>query len=343
MASELRWGIVGNALIGRKCILPAIAKTPGSVIRALATRRRDDAAELVGQYNIARLYDDYHDLFADPQVDAVYLPLPNHLHLPVTLAALDAGKHVLCEKPLACNASEARLIADAADAAGLVVMEAMMYRFHPRSQRVRQMVEEGAIGVPNLVRAAFCFNMEPYDRQGDDRYRLHRQQGGGALLDVGCYCVSVARWLLGAEPDIVQATGLYHETGGADIHLVGNLQCGADALASIEVSLCAGLQQSFTVVGSGGAIELPHNAFIPWEDDAVLTIRRGAQENGETLVVPGADEYQLLVKHFSDVVCNGATNVQPLTESIANLVALDALAESARTMTSVLVPRSGGP
>nr|MBM1002966.1 Gfo/Idh/MocA family oxidoreductase [Desulfofustis sp. PB-SRB1] len=275
------------------------------------------------QYGIARLYEDYRDLLVDPEVDAVYLPLPNHLHLPVTLAAVAAGKHVLCEKPLAGNASQARTMADAAAAAEVVLMEAMMYRFHPRSRRVKALVDEGAIGAAKLVRAAFCFSMDEHLLDSTDNYRLIREQGGGALLDVGCYCVSAARWLLGAEPDIVQAAALYHNVGGADIHLVGN-------------------QQSFTVVGGKGAIELPHNTFIPWEQDAYLTIRRGDQEEGERLRIPGADEYQLLVEHFRDVVCDGAINEQPVSESIANLLVLDAMDKAARTMTSVLVPRTGG-
>jgi xylose dehydrogenase (NAD/NADP) len=342
MASKLRWGIIGNALIGRKCMLPAIAKTPGCIIHALATSRPHEAAELVTQYGIARLYEDYRDLLVDPEVDAVYLPLPNHLHLPVTLAAVAAGKHVLCEKPLAGNASQARTMADAAAAAEVVLMEAMMYRFHPRSRRVKALVDEGAIGAAKLVRATFCFSMDEHLLDSTDNYRLIREQGGGALLDVGCYCVSVARWLLGAEPDIVQAAALYHNVGGADIHLVGNLRFGSDALASIEVSFGAGLQQSFTVVGGKGAIELPHNTFIPWEQDAYLTIRRGDQEEGERLRIPGADEYQLLVEHFRDVVCDGAINEQPVSESIANLQVLDAMDKAARTMTSVLVPRTGG-
>ncbi len=130
-------------------------------------------------------------MLADPALDAVYIPLPNHLHCEWTLKALAAGKHVLCEKPLACNAGEARRMADAAEKAGLLLMEAFMYRFHPRTQRIKQLVSDGAIGEPRLVRASFCFSMDPVTLADPGNPRLRPDTGGGALLDVGCYGVSV--------------------------------------------------------------------------------------------------------------------------------------------------------
>ena len=192
---------MGNANIARVCVIPAIQKSRNGTVHALATRSPEHAGQVAGENHIEQVYDSYDALLADPEIDAVYIPLPNHLHHPWTLKALKAGKHVLCEKPLACNANEAQEMASAAGDAGLVLMEAFMYRFHPRSQRIKQMVAEGSIGTPCLVRSAFCFRMGEKDRTDTENARLKPEMGGGALLDVGCYSVSVARWLLGSEPD----------------------------------------------------------------------------------------------------------------------------------------------
>ncbi len=334
MAETLKWGVMGNATIARKCVMPAIQKSHNGELHALATRSPQHAEQVAVENRIAQIYDRYEDLLADPEIDAVYIPLPNHLHRPWTLKALNAGKHVLCEKPLACNANEAREMASAAGDAGLVLMEAFMYRFHPRSLRIKQMVAEGRIGRPCLVRAAFCFRMSEKDWNNTENARLKPEMGGGALLDVGCYGVSVARWLLDSEPTKVQAQAVYH-SGGADVHVVGSLGFPDSALATVEASFVSALQQTFTVVGREGAIELPHNAFVPWEKDAGYTLRRSDQEAGQEYVVPGADEYQLMVAHFADAVLAKTDLIYPLEDSIGNMAVLDALAQAARTGKTV--------
>jgi len=334
MAKAVKWGVMGNATIGRRCVMPAINKSVNGALHALATRSPEHAGEVAGENRIEHIYDSYDALLMDPEVDAIYIPLPNHLHRPWTLKALKAGKHVLCEKPLACNANEAREMASAAKDAGLVLMEAFMYRFHPRSRRIKQMVAEGSIGTPCLVRAAFCFRMREKDWVNADNARLKPEMGGGALLDVGCYGVSVARWLLGAEPTQVQAQAVYH-SGGADVHLVGSLSFADSSLATFEASFVSALQQTFTVVGREGAIELPHNAFVPWEKDAVFVLRRYDEETGQEYVIPGADEYRLMVEHFADAVVAKSELIYPLEDSIGNMQVLDALAQAARTGKTV--------
>jgi predicted dehydrogenase len=337
MADKLRWGILGNATIGRKCVMPAIRKSTNGKIRALGTRRPDAAGEIAKQNRIERVYGDYESVLRDPEVEAVYIPLPNHLHRPWTLKALAAGKHVLCEKPLGCSAEQAREMAAAARGSGLVLMEALMYRFHPRTRRVKGLIGEGAVGTPRLVRAAFCFSMAPELLESGDNCRLQPKMGGGALLDVGSYAVSVARWFLEAEPAAVQAQAVYRGKTEVDIHLVGTLRFPGGALATVEASFCAGLQQTYTVVGSGGAVELPHDAFIPWEKDAAVMVRGKDEETGKTLVVPGADEYRLMVEHFADRVRTGKAPTVSVEDSIGNLVALDAMAEAARTGRTVFI------
>jgi predicted dehydrogenase len=334
MTKAVKWGVIGNATIARRCVMPAINKSVNGTLHALATRSPEHAGKVAGENRIAHIYDSYDALLLDPEIDAVYIPLPNHLHHTWVLNALKAGKHVLCEKPLACNAKEAREMFSAAQDTGLLLMEAFMYRFHPRSRRIKQMVAEGRIGTPCLVRSAFCFRMGEKDWSDTDNTRLKPEMGGGALLDVGCYSVSVARWMLGAEPKQVQAQAVYH-SGGADVHLVGSLNFGDTGLATLEASFVSALQQTFTVVGREGAIELPHNAFVPWEKDAVFILRRYDEETGKEYVIPGADEYQLMVEHFADAVAAKSELAFSADESIQNMLVLDALAQAARTGETV--------
>jgi predicted dehydrogenase len=334
MPEGVKWGVMGNAAIARVCVIAAIQKSRNGRVHALATRRPEQAREVAAENNIEHIYNSYDALLVDPEIEAVYIPLPNHLHHPWSLKALQAGKHVLCEKPLACNAKEARALAAAAQDAGLALMEAFMYRFHPRSQRIKQMVAEGSIGTPCLVRSAFCYRMSEKDWTHTENARLKPQMGGGALLDVGCYSISVARWFLGAEPTHLQAQAVYHP-GGADVHVVGSLGFADSGLATFEGSFVSALQQTYTVVGSEGAIELPHNAFVPWEKDAVFFVRRQDQEEGQKHVIPGADEYQLMVEHFADVVLGKTELMLSPQESVQNMVVLDALAQAARTGKTV--------
>lgn len=334
MTDQVRWGILGNATIARKCVIGAIQKSRNGLVHALATRSPADAAEVVAENNVRNIYDDYDGLLADPVVDAVYVPLPNHMHLPWTLKALSAGKHVLCEKPLACNAREAREMAARAKETGLLLMEAFMYRFHPRSRHIKQIVDQGNIGKPCLVRSAFCYHMDDDMLQSGANARLKSEMGGGVLLDVGCYSVSAARWLLNAEPTAVQAQAVYHPAG-VDMHLVGTLRFEEEKLAVLEASFISALQQTYTVVGSDGAIDLPHDAFIPWEKDAVYTLRKKDEEVGEEYVIQGADEYQLMVEHFSDAVLGRTELDCTPDDSVANMRVLDALAEAAKTRNTV--------
>jgi xylose dehydrogenase (NAD/NADP) len=196
-------------------VIPAIQKSGNGRVQALATLRPAGAALVAAENHIERIYDRFEALLADPAIDAVYIPLPNHLHLPWTLKALSAGKHVLCEKPIACNAQEAREMANAADRGNLFLMEAFMVRFHPRSREINQLVSEGRIGEPCLVRSAFCFHMAKAILEYGDNVRLKTDTG-------------------------------------VDVHVVGTLQFPGGGLATLEASFISALQQTFTVVGTGG-------------------------------------------------------------------------------------------
>jgi predicted dehydrogenase len=330
MADRIKWGILGNAEIARVCVIPAIQKSRNGWVRALASRSPEQASEVAEKNNLDLLYDSYDSLLNDPDIDAVYIPLPNHLHHPWTLKALQAGKHVLCEKPLACNAGEAREMVNAAADAGLVLMEGIMYRFHPRSQLIKDMVTLGKIGKVSLVRSTFCYPMDEELLVSGNNARLKTEMGGGALLDVGCYSVSVARWFMGGEPTEVQAQAVYHSSG-VDMHLVGSLRFPENALATFEASFTSALQQTYSVVGSEGTIELPHDAFIPWEREAVFSVRGKNQEVGQKHVTESADEYQLMVENFAGAILAETELELSPEESVRNMQVLDALAEAART------------
>jgi predicted dehydrogenase len=330
MSDPVRWGVLGNANIARVCVIPAIQKSRNGRVRALATRSPERSREVAEEHGIPKVHHGYEALLKNPEIEAVYVPLPNHLHHPWTLRALEAGKHVLCEKPLARNAAEAEEMSGAAEASGRTLMEAFMYRFHPRSLRIKRLLERGRIGELRLLHSSFCFRMQDEVLEAACEPRLRPELGGGALLDVGCYGVSVSRWLVGREPTAVQARAVYHP-GGVDLLFVGTLQFPSDVLATVEAAFITALRQTYAVVGTRGAIELPHDAFIPWERDAVFSLRGVEEEDGEEHVTPGEDEYRLMVEHFSDVVRGVAQPACPPADSVANMRVLDALAESALT------------
>lgn len=339
MSDMVNWGVMGNATIARKCVIPAIQKSGNGRVTALATRSPETAAETARAFGIPNVYEGFEPLLSDETIDAVYIPLPNHLHMPWTLKSLAAGKHVLCEKPIALNAEEAAKMAAAAEDADRLLMEAFMYRFHPRSRKIKDLITAGDIGTPRLLRAAFCFRIDEDIYESGDNIRLRLEMGGGALLDTGCYGVSVARWLLGGEPSAVQAQALYHK-GGVDCQIAASLLFPGGAVAIVEASFITALQQTYSVVGSEAAVELPHDAFIPWENDTFYVFRKRAEDVGKQFKVAGADEYQLMVTHFARAL-RGRTALAFSTEdSISNMRVLDALAQAARTGNRTEVPLS---
>ena len=321
---------MGNATIARKCVIPAIQKSGIGRVIALASRSPIAAEPTARRFDIPTIYGKYEDLLADREIDAVYIPLPNHMHLPWTLKSLLAGKHVLCEKPLALNSEEAKAMAEASRQADRLLMEAFMYRFHPRSLRIKEMVSGGEVGTPKLLRAAFCFHMDPDILDRGNNFRLRPDMGGGVLLDTGCYCVSVVRWLLEKEPSRVQAQAVYHP-GGVDCQVAATLFFPEEVFATVEISFMATLQQTYTIIGSEAAVELPHDAFIPWEKKASYVVRKRDEESGRQFTVEGVDEYQLMVTCFSEAVLGRKALPFSTMDSIKNMQVLDALALAAKT------------
>ena len=204
------------------------------------------------------------------------------------------------------------------------------------------MVDAGRLGTLKLIRAAFCYRMEQSVLAAATNFRLQPDKGGGALMDVGCYGVSAARWFFGQEPIAVQALATHHASG-VDLQLVASLKFAGGQLAVVEAGFVSALQQTYTLVGDRAAIELPHNAYIPWEKEAFFTLREFDQETGRAMSTPGADEYQHMVGHFADAI-RGRTNLEfTPEESVRNMRVLDALAEAARSGKTVRLDERKAP
>jgi predicted dehydrogenase len=286
------WGVLGPGFVARQAVIPAIQRSRNGRVLALASREQTRAQEVAVALAIERIYSDYQTLLDDPAIDAVYIALPNHLHSFWTIQAARAGKHVLCEKPLACSALEGEQMLEACQRAGVQLMEAAMYRFHPRSLRLRQLVQDGTLGSPRFLHSSFTFSLSDALN-----YRLSPEYGGGALLDVGCYCVNALCWLSGTVPSEVEVFASHREPGGVDLTAGALLRFAGGALGHIQCSFVAAEHQSIEFIGSTGAVTAPL-AFTAWRDDATsLYLRRGSHLSQERFVP--VDPYQLMVEHFS--------------------------------------------
>jgi xylose dehydrogenase (NAD/NADP) len=296
LKDRVGWGSLGAARIAGGAVLPAIAASSNGRVVAIASREPERAKRMADGFDGARAAGSYDALLADPEVDAVYIPLVNSDHKPWTLRALEAGKHVLCEKPLALNAAEAEEMAAAANRAGKHLMEAAMYRFHPRT---RAFIE--SLADPIYVQARFGFTLK-----NKTDYRLESAMGGGALLDVGFYVVSVARWILG-EPSEVLARSRLRD--GTDMTTSALLAFPGGETAAVWASFESAEDQELTVVTRHGAFRLgrPFN----WTDEV--------------------DQYQLMVESFAESVLKDQPVEVPLSESIANMRVLDRIKDAAKS------------
>ena len=322
-ARRLRWGIVGAANIAVKAVMPAIQASRNGEILALSSRDFGKADGPAEQFGIRRVYGSYWEMLKDPDIEAVYIPLPNSLHKEWTLEALARGKHVLCEKPLALDAEEAEAMRRAFQGSVFKLMEAFMYRFHPRMRELRRLVETGVIGEVRLVRAAFSFKMTRLPN-----IRLDAALGGGALMDVGCYGVNFARYMLGQEPSEVFAFAQMGQRSGVDETLVAALRFPNGALAQVDCSFQVPRRMLAEVVGTEGRIEAPM-AWLPGKAESTLLLER-ADGSGETLSFPGVDQYQLMVEEFADAALSGQRVPLPPSDAVANMRVIDAARQSAR-------------
>ena len=289
---------------------------------AVASREPTVAREFADKWEIPRHYGSYQDLLDDPDIDAIYNPLPNSLHLEWTVRAAQAGKHIICEKPLALSEAECREMAAAADANDVKLLEAFMYRFHPRTDRVVEMVRSGDIGDLRVIRSSFTFRLARLDN-----IRLAPDLGGGALIDVGCYCVNVSRTMAGTEPVAGHAVARWTDRG-VDDEMTGTMQFPGGVLAHFDCSLTMERNKVYEVAGTDGHIRVPAS-FLPGKENAPIHHHRG-RDGVASDVVTGADQYQLMVEHFADSVLNDRALKYPAEEAALNMRTIEALYRSAR-------------
>lgn len=314
------FGIIGTANIARGAVVPAIRETDHRVL-AIGSREEGRAREVADSLGIPRAYGSYADLLADADLDAVYNPLPNALHAEWTKRAADRGLDVLCEKPLAVDAAEARDVGRYCGDAGVTLMEAFMYRYHPRTERAVEVAREH-LGDLRHVHAAFQFPLP----KGRDDVRLDPDLAGGSLMDVGSYAVSTARLFLG-EPVRVRATGHDARDAGVDTEFTGVLEFDDGATATVTSGFDSVDAQHYRVDGSEGWLTADP-AYVPRDDGGVtMTWATGGRTVQETF--DPVDQYRLEVEHFADAVESGERPRTDAEEAARNMAVIDALKESA--------------
>jgi len=322
---KLRWGILGCARITRRGLIPGIRASQSGSLTALASRNLATARDWSQEFGVPKAYGSYRELVQSAEIDAVYIPLPNELHKPWVLAAADAGKHVLCEKPLALDAGEAAEIVGHCRDRGVILMEAFMWRHQPRSLALRKLVSDGAIGALRLIRSSFSFPIEPGD------WRLDPARGGGALWDVGCYGVSTARFFAGSEPTRWQAIAHRGDTG-VDLTLTALVEFASGALATIDCSFEQPFRCTYELVGSRGVIEVPDAYLPPAAGKALAHLRTigAASDSGagtdqvKTLEFEQTDQYAAMVDAFAQSIKAGRL-IESAEDGLAQMEVLDRL------------------
>jgi D-xylose 1-dehydrogenase (NADP+, D-xylono-1,5-lactone-forming) len=316
MSGAVRWGFLSTANINDKLFAGAATSDRVDVI-AVASRDAARAEAYAHSRGIERSYGSYDTLLADPDLEAVYISLPNSLHVEWSIRALEAGKHVLCEKPLSRRPADVERAFDAAERAGRVLMEAFMYRHNPQTARLMDLVEAGAIGRPRLIRAAFSFPLaDPAD------VRLDPSLDGGALMDVGCYCVSGAR-LLAGEPEQVYGEQVPSESG-VDELFTGTMRFPHDVRAQFDCGLVLPARDELEAIGGEGSLFLDD----PWHSRRpVIELRTGA--GIETISIDAADSYRLQLENMSDAVRGEAPPLLGREDALGQARAIDALYRSA--------------
>jgi predicted dehydrogenase len=318
IVGALRWGILGCARISRRGLIPGIRDSSSGTLEALASRDLATARAWAKEFDVPRAHGSYEEILADSNIDAVYIPLPNELHKPWVFAAADAGKHILCEKPLALDSAEASEMVAYCRARQVVLMEAFMWRHQPRTAALRTLVANGTIGDLRLVRSSFSFPIDLGD------WRLDPVRGGGALWDVGCYGISTVRLFAGAEPDAIRSLARFGPTG-VDLSLTAEFRFPSGVLGLIDCSFEQPFRCSYELVGSRGVIEVPDAYLPPERPVAWLRIDGSPQE----LTFPGGNQYASMVDAFAQSVASG-TLTGPAEDGLAQMRVLEAVLHAAR-------------
>jgi D-xylose 1-dehydrogenase (NADP+, D-xylono-1,5-lactone-forming) len=316
----VRWGILSTARINDE-VVPQIDASPEAELVAVASRDPGRAEAYARARGIPVAYGSYEELLADGEIDCVYISVPNHLHVPLSAEALRAGKHVLCEKPLAASAGEAAWLFEVARSADRLLMEAFMYRHHDKTRRLVELVREGGLGEIVAVRASFHFLAE--DQRNDIRFRP--ELSGGSLRDVGCYCTSVVLLVMDEEPVSVGGEGRLAPTG-ADEAFAGVMRFSSGALGVVDCSMVSELDVGVSVLGTGGRAEIA----MPWYAHlAPHAVRVKTAAGWDEMPTSSDNAYRLEIENFCAAVRGQAPQTVSAEETVRNLSVMDQLAEAA--------------
>ncbi len=324
MKNKIRWGILSTAKIGREKVIPGIQKGYNCTVDAICSRNLEQATATAKLLNIGKAYGSYEELLNDPEIDAIYIPLPNNLHVEWTLKAMQAGKHVLCEKPIGVSAAEAeQIIQEAKRHPQLKVMEAFMYRFHPQWQIVKSKIEAGLIGEIKAVQSHFSyFNIDPKN------IRNNVDVAGGALMDIGCYCVSFPRFLFESEPLRVVSCIDRDPELKTDRLTSAILDFGGGKISTFTCSTQLMPYQRVNVFGTNGHIEIEIPVNAPKDNSTKIWIRTKA--GSEEIVVDAVDQYTIQAEQFAKAILENSPVSTSLIDAFGNMKAIEAIFESAK-------------
>lgn len=322
MTAKIRIGVLSVAKIGMTKVIPAMQKCTHCEVTAIASRDLSRAQSAAATLGIPTAYGSYEELLADPSIDAIYNPLPNHMHVPWSIRAAEAGKHVLCEKPIGLDPAEVMRLIQARDRAGVKIGEAFMIRVHPQWLRTREIVQSGEIGELRTMHCVFSF----FNRDAAN-IRNRPEYGGGALMDIGCYPIHAARWIFDAEPRRVGARIERDPEFGVD-HTISGLLDFPNGQALFTTSMQMNPYQRVQIFGTKGnvEIEIPFNA--PSDRETRIFVRVGATERTETF--PVCDQYTLQGDAFAQAILNGGEAPVSLENALGNLKAMEALLAAAK-------------
>ncbi|MDF2790340.1 MAG: gfo/Idh/MocA family oxidoreductase [Neobacillus sp.] len=322
---KIRWGIIGCAGIAKHSVIPGIQKSETGEVAAIASRGLDKAKQTAEELTIPTAYGSYEELLADPTIEAVYIPLPNHMHKEWVIRAAEAGKHVLCEKPLALTAQEAQEMAAACEKAGVVFAEAFMYRYHPRYSVIHDIIRSGEIGEIRGIHGTFTFN----NAKDKNNIRYKQDWGGGSLYDVGVYPISAARMLLNEEPQAATVHALLSEEHDyVDMMASGILEFNKGVALTFDCGMWATFRNTLEVLGTDGRIEVP-SAYVVNQDERdnfFVHTKDGCRE----VEVPRLNQYALQADAIGRSIRNGEPLPFPASDAVLNMKVLDACLTSAR-------------
>ncbi|MEO6329309.1 MAG: Gfo/Idh/MocA family oxidoreductase [Ginsengibacter sp.] len=321
--NKVRWGILSTAKIGREKVIPAMQSGEFCDVVAIASRDKDHAQSEAARLNIPKAYGSYEELLSDTEIDAVYIPLPNNLHVPWAIKAIEAGKHVLCEKPISLSSAEAKQLLTAANKKPhLKVMEAFMYRFHPQWQHTLKLVKDGKIGELKSIHSFFTYyNVDPAN------IRNQKDTGGGGMMDIGCYCISLSRFIFGNEPARVFGIVEYDQQLQTDRMASGILDFSTGT-ATFTCSTQLMPYQRVNILGTEGRIEIeiPFNAPPEKSTRIWLNIKSGTEE----IIFEPINQYTLQGDMFSKAVLNGTPVPTDLNDALNNMAIIEAVFQSAK-------------